>query len=282
MTSASVVQTCGYSYHTQQFSVTHTPGLTSYLLRLQTEGMSEAIILSPAIKVRLYPGDLLLLAPGASYELHVSAHRSDNRNEPAAASGDYYIHCTGEWIDEWWQRSAKPPLVRIDPDEKLLGLWRHLIVEQRRQPEGSNQELCDYLLRSICLSLERAIAEALAPAAAAPFPVLRMKRYIEENALSRFRIEEAAQYAGLSVSRAVHLFKQYAGQSMMAYATEIRLSAAIERMKYTTRTLQQIAENCGFGEYSYFHKVFKRHYGSSPGIYRQTMRPDNSAADESD
>jgi AraC family transcriptional regulator of arabinose operon len=56
---------------------------------------------------------------------------------------------------------------------------------------------------------------------------------------------------------------------MMEYVQEIRLSAAIERMKYTTMTLEQIAVDCGFGTYPYFHKVFKKKYGMAPGAYRR-------------
>jgi AraC family transcriptional regulator of arabinose operon len=56
---------------------------------------------------------------------------------------------------------------------------------------------------------------------------------------------------------------------MMEYAQEVRLSAAMERMKYTTMTLEQIAESCGFGAYPYFHKVFKKKYGVAPGAYRR-------------
>ncbi|UVI28552.1 helix-turn-helix transcriptional regulator [Paenibacillus spongiae] len=274
MKSESTVLSCGYSYHTQRFDDQHNNGLHSYLFRLQTEGHSEAVI--QGRRVALRPGDLLLLERGSTYELHVQEHRHKG-GEASIASGDYYILCEGEWIDSWWTRSSKPSLAHIDPDEKLLGLWRHLIAEKRRQPGGEDRELIDYLLRTICLYLERAVTEAQAPSARPPFAVLRMKRYIEENATSRFKIEDAAKYAGLSTSRSVHLFKQHVGQSMMAYATGVRLSAALERMKYTSMTLHQIAENCGFGEYSYFHKVFKQYYGISPGVYRDSI---TNAADE--
>jgi len=109
-----------------------------------------------------------------------------------------------------------------------------------------------------------------------PFAVLRLKRFIEENATEKFKIEDAARYADLSVSRAVYLFKEHTGRTMMEYATEIRLTAALESMKYTLMNLDQIAENCGFGEYSYFHKVFKQRYGLSPGAFRKRLREKES------
>jgi AraC family transcriptional regulator of arabinose operon len=40
-------------------------------------------------------------------------------------------------------------------------------------------------------------------------------------------------------------------------------------MKYTSLTLEQIAEDCGFGTYPYFHRVFHKKYGVAPGIYRR-------------
>lgn len=94
-------------------------------------------------------------------------------------------------------------------------------------------------------------------------------RYIEEHATTVFKVEDVAKHAGLSVSRSVHLFKSAVGKTIMEYTQEIRLAAALERMKYTTHTLEQIAEDCGFGTYPYFHRVFKKKYGVAPGMYRR-------------
>ena len=85
-----------------------------------------------------------------------------------------------------------------------------------------------------------------------------MMRYIEEHATSTFKVEEVAKHVSHSLSRAVHLFKSSIGQTMIVYAIEVRLNAAIERMKYTSMTLEQNAEECGFGTYPYFHKVFRK------------------------
>jgi AraC family transcriptional regulator of arabinose operon len=272
----SEIFSCGYSYHTQRFDVHHSSGIESYLFRLQTEGGCEANVMGK--RVRLEAGDLIMLPPGAVYGLHIGGDETSPDTAPAS-SGDYYVLCSGEWLDGWWVRSTKPPLTRIDPEEKLLGLWRLLIAEKRRQPGGDQPELLDYLLRTICLYLERTVSETAAPSSPPPFAVLRMKRFIEENATAGFKIEEAARYAGLSVSRSVHLFKEHTGRTMMEYATEIRLSAALERMKYTQMPLDQIAENCGFGEYSYFHKVFRQRYGMPPGAFRKRIRIDGSGTD---
>lgn len=248
---------CGYSYHTNGYHSQHKSGYPSYLFRLQTEGICEVIVKGK--KVAIKKGDLLLIKPGDHYELLVKADQ---------ISGDYHLVCEGEWVDKWWNRSEKPEVSQINLDDRLLTLWRQIMIEKRRPASSQNDELTDYLMRSLCLSLERAITEAI-PSSNLPYTVTLMMRYIEEHATADLRVEDVARHAGLSVSRSVHLFKSSTGKTMIEYALEIRLSAAIERMKYTTMTLEQIAEDCGFGSYPYFHRVFHKRYGVAPGAYRR-------------
>lgn len=248
---------CGYSHHTKGYYPQLKSGLTSYLIRLQTEGFCEIGINGK--KVVLKKGGLLLAKPGDLYEIQIK----DNQN-----SGDYHIFCEGSWIDDWWKRSAKPSFSEINLDEKLLTLWRYLIIEERRPSSEENKELSCYLLKSLFLSLERAINETT-PTVNRPYAVTRMMRYIEEHATQIFKVEDVAQHTGLSVSRVAHLFKSSVGKTIIEYSQEIRLSTAVNQMNYTSLTLEHIAENCGFGTYAYFHRIFKKKYGVAPGAYRR-------------
>ncbi|WP_100404920.1 helix-turn-helix domain-containing protein [Bacillus solitudinis] len=248
---------CGYSFHTQRYHSSYKSGFPGYLFRLQTEGTCSIIVNSK--KMNIEKGDLLLIKPGDYYEISIEADQN---------SGDYHLFCEGDWIKKWWSRSSKPTLSRIDLDEKLLALWRHLTIEERRPSSEGNKELSRYLLQALCLILERVVNET-APAFTRPYVVTRMMRYIEEHATLAFKVDDVANSVGLSVSRSVHLFKSCVGKTMIEYAQEIRISAALDRMTYTTMTLDQIAEECGFGTYPYFHKVFKKKYGISPGVYRR-------------
>ncbi|WP_258872003.1 AraC family transcriptional regulator [Virgibacillus dokdonensis] len=248
---------CGYAYHTNGYFATHKNGYDSYLFRLQTEGVSQAVIKDK--KIHLEKGDIIFVAPGEYYQLQI---------EGGQASGDYHIFFSGEWVDQWWNRFNKPTTIKIDLTDKIVSLWRYLIAEKRRPLSDKNDELMGYLFRSLCLLIERAIKDQAAHCR--PFVVTKMMRYIEENATTGFTVDDVANHATLSVSRSVHLFKQYTNKTIIEYAQEIRLAAAIDQMKYTNMTLEHIAENCGFGAYPYFHRVFKKVYGVSPGIYRKT------------
>ncbi|CAH1220622.1 Arabinose operon regulatory protein [Paenibacillus sp. JJ-223] len=254
---------CDYSYHYKAFNHNMRGGLQSYLFRLQTEGSCKVYARNEEFV--LSGGDLLLLKPGDDYHLVVE----DPHKEGRLSSGDYYLFCEGAWIDEWWKRLKRPPVNRIGLDDKLIGLWRNMLLEKRRGPLEEDAELKDALLRGLCLYIDRAIKENLQTDRKIS-ATLKLKRYIEEHATITFKLEEAARYAGLSLSRAVRLFKEQYGKTMIQYAIEIRLNAALERIKYSEMTLEHIAETCGFASYSYFHRVFRAHFGISPAEYRET------------
>lgn len=248
---------CAYSFHTLPFKTSFTPP-PFYLFRLQVVGSCRALVNGKISQIE--PGDLLIYHPGEPY--HLAVEEINGRIE----SGDYYLLCEGTWIEDWWLSKPRRTRQRIHLDAGMLSLWQQLSIEQHRIVE-ENPELIRHLLCALCLSLDRLSVEAESmkdPPKRSNELILRMRRYINENALSPLRVEDVAAYAGLSVSRAVHLFKELTGYTIIRYTQEIRLSNALERIRYTDFSLENIAGSCGFGTYSYFHKVFKARYGISP------------------
>jgi AraC family transcriptional regulator, arabinose operon regulatory protein len=267
MVKENQVQLCGYSYHTEPFRQTYRNGADAYIFRLQTEGSSRLTV--DGTTMNLEPGDLTLITPGDVFELQI---RIPDLTEPEGLtnSGDYFVFCDGPWVREWWRRKTRPRKSRIVGDTRLLGLWTQLNLEKQRL-DGGDPELIVTLLQSLCLMLDRALEEAPVPGQRISYLAVRMKHYVEENALRQLKLEHVAEHIGLSVSRTVHLFKEHYGVSIMQYVHKIRLASAKELMLCSPMTLDQIAEAAGFGGYPYFHRVFKEHYGVSPGVYRKNQ-----------
>lgn len=263
MSSTVELLHCAYSFHPSPFHTSSLSGLDYYLFRLQTEGYSQMLVDGEMTDVG--PGDLLIFRPGDPYLLSIDEHPSYPAGHPIS-SGDYFLFCQGSWVDAWWGRQSRPTLIHLDQDEAILSIWRMLIIENRKLGQD-NRELADYLLRSLLLLFDQAI-EARTRLHGKPFVAARMLAFIEERAITPFRLEELAVHVGLSVSRAVHLFKECYGKTIVQYTHEVRLTAAEERIKYSSLTLEQIAETCGFGNYSYFYRVFRKKFGVSPAVYR--------------
>ncbi|MBN9388009.1 MAG: helix-turn-helix transcriptional regulator [Chloroflexi bacterium] len=253
----------GYSFHTRGHHTIQRDGLKNYLIRLQTEGQAQLLV-DNQLKT-LTAGDLMIYAPGQPYELKVLPVTRDTLAQ--SASGDYYVFCEGPWIDEWWRKQPRNFPFRITLDEGLLSIWRLLIAEKRRVWDEID-EISGNHLRSLCLALDRLILTSSQDSRGNAAIAYKVKHFIEQNATTNFSLEEVAEYAGLSVSRIVHLFKATFGQTIIEYAIDVRLAIASERIRLTSMPLEQVAETSGFRNYCYFSRIFRARYKVSPRQYR--------------
>jgi len=95
--------------------------------------------------------------------------------------------------------------------------------------------------------------------------------YINDNYAEKISIESIAEHFGISTSGLMHMFSDYTGHSVYDYILYRRIMRAKELM-YTTVSLNDIAYQCGFNDYSNFLRVFKKQVGESPREYKKKRR----------
>ena len=64
-------------------------------------------------------------------------------------------------------------------------------------------------------------------------------------------------------------FKQTFGLGAVEYLTQLRIKAACEALRSTTRSVSEIAYDNGFRNLSNFNRQFREVYGTAPGEYRK-------------
>ncbi len=259
------VYAAGYAYHQKPYYGKNEPR-SSFLLRIQTEGLSRTWIDGEFKLVEA--GDVLIVPPDAFYELKIDVE--DHRGERKIESGDYFIFFDGDWAADWWQQRTRPFKLKVPLEEGFLQLCRLTVVEHRRD-SAESKRMTDYLMRVILMTIDRIITEHR-PQKGNAFLAYRIKNYVEENAANNFQLQDIADYFNISVSRAVHLYKEMFGKSIMQHALDVRLELARERIIYTSMPLELIAEMSGFSSYTYFYRTFKRKFGLAPKEYRMQNR----------
>lgn len=126
--------------------------------------------------------------------------------------------------------------------------------------------LTDTLIPPLCMMIERLIEEE---ADETDSEFKRIVGFLAENH-THVTLGELASHFGRSRSHLSHLFKANAGVSLRAYCNELRLVDAMGLLQSTDLSISEVAYQTGFDDVSYFIKLFREKYGTSPGKYRST------------
>ncbi|MCF6176203.1 MAG: AraC family transcriptional regulator [Victivallaceae bacterium] len=98
--------------------------------------------------------------------------------------------------------------------------------------------------------------------------VMRAKSYIEQHLRDNPNLTQIAKHAGVAPEYLCREFKRATGYSPIVYRDIQRIVAAKRMLRYSERSIKEIAELLGFADVYYFSRVFKKIAGLPPGKYR--------------
>ena len=94
-------------------------------------------------------------------------------------------------------------------------------------------------------------------------------RFLQENAAEDITLATLAERFNLNAQYISQLFKNEIGVGFHAYLTNVRIEKAKNLLLTTALAISEISEQCGFGDYRVFTKVFKKSEGITPSQYRR-------------
>ena len=97
---------------------------------------------------------------------------------------------------------------------------------------------------------------------------VNMLNYILNNYDRKLSLEMLANQFDINDSYCTKLFNRYFNCGFAQFVNKIRIKNAADMLIETNRSINDILINCGFNDYSYFNKVFKKQTGMSPNEYR--------------
>ena len=95
-----------------------------------------------------------------------------------------------------------------------------------------------------------------------------MREYINQNFTKEVTASNVAKSAGLSVSRALHLFKEETGMSLSNFITKLRIDYGKYLLLNTDVNIAHLANEVGFYDQSHFTKYFKKFERITPSRFR--------------
>ena len=151
--------------------------------------------------------------------------------------------------------------------------------------EALRLQITDYILKPVnyeefggCIDtlkislFERRVLETPEPEAQEGRTITSITRYLQEHMGEDVSLGVLSEEFHLNPQYISQLFKSEIGVGFLAYLTGIRMERAKKLLLTTDLPVAEVSEQCGYGDYRVFTKVFKKNENVTPSQYRRDFR----------
>jgi AraC-like DNA-binding protein len=131
---------------------------------------------------------------------------------------------------------------------------------------GDEEDLSPWLHRQLEGILDAISAVSVAPSA---LRARKVVAYIQENCMRSLSRAEVAGKAGLSEAEFSRMVKKETGKSFTTHLTEARVTVAMDLLRTSGLTVQEVGYRSGFESPPHFSRTFKQMAGVSPMEFRK-------------
>jgi len=238
-------------------------GMKGYIINLTLKG--RGLIHDGNLDFECQRGDLLLFPPGVPHYYH----RSESSDEWYHAW--VYFFAQDNWINylNWNSKvnSVEKVTLKEDVVEEFSQYFVEIIKRQHTSDEISKRLAINFL-ETILLRRIEAATTSLSNIldSRVSMALLYMKDNLHRSDLN---IEEIAKSVHLSSSRLSHLFVSELNKSPIRWLNEQRLMRAKNLLVTSYLGVEEIAEQVGFADATYFYRAFKKEFSMTPLQYKK-------------
>lgn len=100
-------------------------------------------------------------------------------------------------------------------------------------------------------------------------PIRLALEYMQENFAKPITLQSVAETIFYSSNYFSNAFKKQTGKTFLEYLTELRMDAAQDMLRNSTKSIGEIAHEVGYSDEKYFSKLFAKTVGIKPNEYRK-------------
>lgn len=97
-------------------------------------------------------------------------------------------------------------------------------------------------------------------------------QYIMINYAKRITLDSLSSQFHISANYICSLFAKYYNSSLTIFLTSLRMKEAERLITETDKSFKEVAILCGYPDYFYFCKIFKRHFNITPSQFKEQTR----------
>ena len=169
----------------------------------------------------------------------------------------------------------------VRDQQNLNALIEIIIAEQNNIRQLASNQIVETLMKTILSLVDRQLVaqQGIRSSIASASLMQRISMYICHHITmpDHLRMERIADVFNYSQSHLCALFKQQAGESINQYIIRYKLQLVETRLRRSSMSISQIADEFGFTDICHLNKLFKRYYQTTPTEYRRSLLVPNHA-----
>lgn len=213
----------------------------------------------------VYEGVLRFIEDGRPYEISAGSYHIQRSNsvQGAVEVSDQpkylYVHFDAEWCDGDSTLAADGYFDYVEFKERMERL------DVMAHGDFSLLELSAAFFDLLVLLYKKKRVRSIAS---------KIADYVADNYKIGFSLEDLAEHFHFSKNHIINIFKREYGMTPFEYVAVLRIREAERLLEITSDSIESIAYECGFGNYSNFYRQFCSLNSVSPIIWRREKRRD--------
>ena len=193
-------------------------------------------------------------------------------NQPFQVADHEYMHSLFKlltWETSSYLKSTREICHSGETVPEISERYGFVIPERRSTEEEntvSNQLVIEHILQILFEKLNDELQSNVTGGRCNQ--LFNLRRKLEKNPEHHWTVAEMAALVYMSEGHLQMLYKKQYGISCMDDLINIRLQKATDYLCFTTNSVAEIADLCGYVSHEHFSRQFKARYGVSPLKYR--------------
>ena len=162
-----------------------------------------------------------------------------------------------------------------DEDKKVLHLLEEMMEEYENREIGY-QEIFRGKLLEILLITMRKVIQKKAMVSVRSYEksdlILEAVNYLEKNYRSKAPLSRFCEEKHYSIQYVSRKFKKETGVTFLEYLQKVRIRKSCDLLIESEMLIPEVADQVGYDDMKYFHQIFRKIVGMTPGEYRKVVR----------
>ena len=187
-----------------------------------------------------------------------------------------YVVCGGEEAARLGAELRRSGSVFAIPgdDQVVKTAWE--IIREARESGLDNIYRDSLIAYDFMMKLFQLNITSRTPTTLETMVLAKARQYCTAHMADPITVGDLADATGYSRWHFSRIFMRIYGKSPHLFIVEQKLNNALTLLKTTRSSLKTVAALCGFVDTSYFCKVFKKYYGTTPDEFRNNASPESN------